>query len=322
MALHEPEPLGEISLISKELPFFNIELLQPDLSKSKIDFSIEGSDIRYGLNAMKGVSAKSLESLINFRGVEFDDIYDVFLTAKSCGLNIGILCSLIQAGALDSMTDDRSKTVLHACAFNLLTDRVKRNIVALGEEHGFDVLQSIFKCVREKIVGDDKRPIFTDRTFATFKKRYDRYRRIYDLNKRHEMFANWFFEKEILGYSYSYNLREVFLDNDFTSVHEITESNPKIVHIVGVIDDLISGVSKAKNKYIRMTVSDETGSIDCILMDSKRSKALTKYLDSGAKRPKKKNVAVFVGKRSDDALFVDNLRIVDENIYMKLSELK
>jgi len=323
MALYEPEPLHEINLISKELPHFNIKLLPPDLSKSKIGFAIEGKDIRYGLNAIKGISEKTLENLIEFRGNEFNNIYDVFTTAKDCGLNIGILCSLIQAGALDSMTNCRSKTVLHACSFNLLTDRVKRNIIHLGPQHDYDVLNSIYICKERGLVGDDNRPIFTDNTFNTFKRHYERYKQIYNLNKPHEKFANWYFERKILGYSYSYNLREVFIDNDFIPISEVIRNEQRgLKHVVAVVDDCMLGLSRGGNRYMRLFVSDETGTMVSIMADSRRKATVTNYLDNKGDKPAKDNIITMVGTRGDDAFFIESLKIIDEQIYMKLSELK
>ena len=54
MSKFEPDPIAEISKIQKELVHFNIELLRPDILKSKDDFSIEGDNIRFGLSSIKG----------------------------------------------------------------------------------------------------------------------------------------------------------------------------------------------------------------------------------------------------------------------------
>ena len=42
MAKYEPSPHEEISKVCQELSHFGIELLPPDLSKSEMDFKIEG----------------------------------------------------------------------------------------------------------------------------------------------------------------------------------------------------------------------------------------------------------------------------------------
>ena len=58
MTQFEPSPYDEICKISQELPYFNIKLLPPDLIKSDMDFTIEGKNIRYGLNSRKGIRRK------------------------------------------------------------------------------------------------------------------------------------------------------------------------------------------------------------------------------------------------------------------------
>ena len=130
----EPDSHLEINKISKELVQFDIELLSPDLAKSDFDFSIEGKDIRFGLNSIKGVSEKSLEALKNFRETTTPTKFDIFIAAKQAGINIGLLSSLIQAGTLGSYTNKRSRLVLEAQAFNLLTDKEKRFVCNVGSK--------------------------------------------------------------------------------------------------------------------------------------------------------------------------------------------
>ena len=64
--------------------------------------------------------------------------------------------------------------------------------------------------LKQEAVGDDNRKLFTDKRFSTFKKKYDPYKNIYEMNRTHIKYANWFFEEKLLGYSYSYNVRQVF----------------------------------------------------------------------------------------------------------------
>ena len=175
MTKYEPAPQEEISKVSQELSNFGIKLLSPDLAKSKMDFSIEGKNIRFGLNSIKGVSEKSLASLRDFRSTETPTKYDIFLSAKQAGLNIGVLSSLIQAGALQSKGSNRSLMALEAQAFNLLTDREKRNFILLGEKYEYKLLNCIADAKSEKLVGDDGRPLMKESRFKTFKKKYDLY---------------------------------------------------------------------------------------------------------------------------------------------------
>jgi DNA polymerase-3 subunit alpha len=326
-AQFEPDPLQEIHKISQELSFFDIELLPPDLNKSDIDFKIEGKNIRYGLNCIKGVSSRSLEALLEFREESFSNKYEAFLAAKQSSLNIGCLSSLIQAGLLDSLLDkDRCRLVLEAQTFNVLSDREKRNVIEFGKEYNYDLLECLYQCQKQSLLGDDGKAIFSAKRFETFKSKYDPYKKIYEMNKKHMKFANWFFESELLGYSYSYNVRQIFKDHEssgFYSAQQIKELEMnKPIKFVGTISDIMKKTSASGNKYARIEMQDELGSACGLFMDSGNRAKLTEYLDSGKKLPIKGDIIIVFGSKGDDIIFVDKIEVLQEKIYMKLSQLK
>ena len=80
------------------------------------------------------------------------------------------------------VSTNRCRLVLEAQTFNILTDREKRNFIELGEKYGFDILTSIHDSYKNKAVGDDNRALFADRRFQTFKKKYEPYKNIYEMN--------------------------------------------------------------------------------------------------------------------------------------------
>ena len=325
MTQYEPSPQEEISRICQELPRFNIKLLSPDLAKSKMTFSIEGEDIRFGLNSIKGVSEKSLQSLRDFRDTDTPTKYDIFLAAKQAGLNIGVLSSLIQAGALSSKGDNRSLMVLEAQAFNLLTEREKRNFITLGEKYDYKLLNAIADAKKGDLVGDDGKPLMKESRFNTFKKKYDPYKTIYDKNKKYEKFANWYFETQLLGYSHSTRLNKVFPEqtealNDSIYYNSMFENDS--ARFIGVVEDAFKRTSRNGNKYIKITVADEVGRYDAMLLNSRRGQNYDKYIDAGNQVPKKNNIVILYGTKGEDILFLRNLKIMDEKIYMKLSEIR
>ena len=327
MSRFEPNAHEEIAKISQELSFFNIKLLPPDLNLSDFDFKIEGTNIRYGLNSIKGVSEKAIESLIEFRESSFENKYDVFIAAKDCGVNIGTMSAFIQAGMLDSfVSSDRCRLVLEAQTFNVLTDREKRNIIELGPRFNYDVLNTIHSCRSENTPADDGRVLFAERRFNTFKKKYTPYKNIYEQNSSHIKFANWYFETKLLGYSYSYNIREIFTKGDeasFKTSEEVRNSSERSrVKFVGEVTDIIKRTSRNGNKYARIEMQDELGPVCGLFLDSDREERLTEYLESGKKLPKKGGVAIIVGTSGEDIVFVDKIETIEEKIYMKLSELK
>jgi DNA polymerase-3 subunit alpha len=325
MTQFEPAPHEEIAKITTELPYFGIELLPPDLGRSDMDFKIEGDNIRYGLNSIKGVSQKTLQALKDFRESETPTKYDIFISAKQAGINIGVLSALIQAGALNAYKTRRSRLVLEAQSFNLLTDREKRNFIQLGERFNFDVLKTIEAATKDKILADDKKRLMSDSRFVTFKKKYDKYKQIWEKNRVYEDFANWFFEKKLLGYSYSTKLKSVFSqDKPLMNSYEVEASeNNERVYMVGVVDDCFKRQSRNGNKYAKFDISDELGFVNGILLDTARQTKLTEYLEqNNNKLPKKESVVYIEGRKGDGTIFLDKVSIYDDKIYMKLSDLK
>jgi DNA polymerase-3 subunit alpha len=326
MTQFEPDSYSEINKITQELPYFDMKLLAPDLTKSKTDFSIEKKDIRYGLNSIKGISDNTMSALLEFCNAELKNKYDVFSVAKQAGLNIGALSALVQAGALNSFSEDRCRMVLEAQSFNILTDREKRLFCSLGEKYDFDILKTIHDCVKNKQIGDDNKPIMSDKRFQTFKQKYAGYREIYDKNSKYPKFANWYFETKLLGYSYSQIVKNIFSEEysekyvncmTFNSL-DINEN----VRIVGVVKDCFRKKSSNGNKYAKLEIADETGKVKAMLLDSRQKARLTEYLDNGNKLPKEESIVIITGKKGEDILFIDKLAILDEKIYMKLSEIK
>lgn len=322
MTEYEPSPQEEINIISQELNFFDINLLPPDIKKSKTFFSIEGSDIRYGLNSIKGVNQKSIHALQDFISTETSNKYDVFVAAKQAHLNIGVLASLIQAGMLQSFNTNRTRLVLEAQVFNLLTDREKRIFIQIGPKYNFDILQSIHDAVTHQTLADDGKPIMKQDRFETLKSKYINYKKIYTQNKNYENFANWFFEKNLLGFSYSSKLSDCFNEKfklcnylDFTSC----EINDKQKYI-GVVEDVFTRKSKKGNDYMKLLISDEFGRYDAILVDG-RDKNLSKF-KSKKQKLNKNSIVVLSGSKGEDILFLDEISVIDEKIYMKLADTK
>jgi DNA polymerase III alpha subunit len=322
---HEPDPHEEIEAVSQELPFFGIRLLAPDLVKSKPDFEIEGDNIRFGLNAIKGVSDKILSKLLEFRQGEFSNKIDCFDGAKEAGLNIGVLSALIQAGTLSSFTEKRCRLVLEAQTYNVLTDREKRNVKLLAPKYGHDVLTTISEAMKNSRTADDGKLLMSEKRYNTFKTKYEPFKRIYEMNKKYEKFANWFFEKRLLGYSYTYKLKEVFQDSDSDALltsYEVLQSEPRqAVKMVGIVKEARKKTSRSGNNYLFIKLSDEYGQISCRLMDGRQDN-MTRYYEGEGRTPKEDEIVIVYGNKSEDSIFLNTLSILNEKIYTKLSDLE
>jgi len=320
MSVNEPNPIREISKTHKEMDFFDIKLLPPHLIKSKNDFSIEGNDIRFGILSIKGISDKSIDKLISFRG-EYSDKFKIFEAASKCGLNIGTLCALIQAGALEGdLRQSRTKVVYEAQVWNILTPREKLIVLNYGKEHSYDLVKII--TLLTKTLDEKGKVIIKESRLATIKKRADKYKEIYNQNKKSEIFANWYYEKSLLGYTYNKSLRECFSDTlrGLTTIREVEERpmNNKVSFIGYVNEKVRQGTSRNGNKYLNTIISDETGSMKVLLFTNKIDKAR----ELNGRHPKEDDIVVIKGTKKDEAVFADSISIQNTKIYTKLSQLK
>lgn len=321
MTRHEPDPISEISKIQKEMHAFNITLLPPHIVKSQMDFSIEGNGIRFGLLSIKGISDKSIEKLNNFKN-EYSKKFEIFEAAGEAGLSIGILCSLIQAGAFEGFKQSRSKVVYEAQLWNLLTQKEKKHALDLAEEHDHDLV-AILKVLMAKKC-DKGKSLFKETRLETIRKRSESYKAIYTQNKNSESFANWYYEKSLLGYTYNKTLMDIFMDkkSDLVNISEVKNAplGTELSFVGQLEEDGYMGISKSakKSRYCRMSISDETSSIRVMIFNKKLDEC--KDLNQGM--PKEKNIVIVRGTKFEDAVFADLIAIQDNKVYTKLSELK
>jgi len=321
MTRHEPDPIGEISKIQKEMGSFGIKLLRPHIIKSDMDFSIENEDIRFGLLSVKGISDKSIEKLNSFRN-KYSNKFEIFQAAEEADLNIGVLCSLIQAGALTGFKQSRSKIVLEAQLWNILNVKEKKFSISFGEKFDYDLIKIIKHL---NTFTDEKGKVIIKTTrLETIKKRYEPYLDIYNQNSKSESFANWYYERRLLGYTYEKTLRDIFADKrqDLLSITEVLNAPIGTrLFFVGEIVDVYTGIAQneRKTKFCRVTITDETNTIDTLLFNDfiETNKSL-----NNNKNYQEKNIVVVKGTKKDNAVFGEVIAIQDQKIYMKLSELK
>ena len=318
MSRHEPSPIEEISKIHKEMDLFNIKLLPPHLTKSNMDFSIEGNDIRFGLLSIKGVSDKAVEKINDFKN-EYSTKFEVFAAAKEAKVNVGVLSALIQAGALEGFKQSRSKVVLEAQLWNVLHVKEKKFAMKFADKFNHDLIEIVkhlktFQDERGKIVIPESR-------YETIKKKYLPFKEIYDLNSKSEFFANWYYEKMLLGYTYNKTLKDIFSSKregliSVRSVNGLAERN-KVVFI-GQIEDSWKGKSKNGNKYYKMEVADETATSKVMIFNDKMDDC--QALNNGL--PQKGQIVIVKGSTADGVVFADLISVQDNKVYTKLSELK
>ena len=194
-----------------------------------------------------------------------------------------------------------------------------RDSYNLGEKYNFDLINIIKDLVDRK--DEDGKVYIKSSRFDTIKKKYTPYRDIYQQNSKSESLANWYYEKKLLGYAHAKSLKDVYSSkiSDLTSIRDVNEArvNSKVLFI-STVEDFYKGKSKKGSQYIRLTCSDETGSITALQFNAKIDES---KLING-KLPAKEDIVIIKALKKDDAVFIDDIGIQSQKIFTKLSELK
>jgi DNA polymerase-3 subunit alpha len=115
-----------------------IKVLPPDINESLADFRVVGNQIRFGLGAVKNVGVSAIESIIEARREgPFTSIFDLCQRVPSRIMNRKLLESLIKAGALDSLGEERGE--LLALVDLALEDGQRFQQQARGQKTLFDL---------------------------------------------------------------------------------------------------------------------------------------------------------------------------------------
>ena len=325
MTRFEPDPIAEIAKVSRELPKFGMKLLSPNLLKSEMDFAIEGDNLRFGLTSIKGISDKSIKKLENFKN-KYSTKFEVFQGASEAGIGIGILSALIQAGALEGeFSHSRSYIVAESQLWNLLTPREKAFAFELSEEKKCDLMETV-KSLNQTLKDKNGKPVIKDSRIQTIRRNFRPYKQIYDKNRTNEDFANWYYENALLGYTHGKFLRHV--SEEYSHLESIDTALGKTdnsrVNFIGTVEDTYSAKSRKGTPYLRLTIQDETGVCTVMIFTQKnRDNIANCKRDNGGTLPVKKGIVIVKGVKKDgDTVFADLVRIQDQKIFMKLSEIK
>jgi DNA polymerase-3 subunit alpha len=88
-----------------------IAVLPPDVNESLVDFAVVGSQIRFGLAAVKGIGEGAVEAILAAResGGKFGDLFDLAKRVGTRAANRKVYEALIKCGALDTLPGNRAQ---------------------------------------------------------------------------------------------------------------------------------------------------------------------------------------------------------------------
>jgi DNA polymerase III subunit alpha len=128
----------KMAIYLNECRRMKIAVLPPDVNESSHDFTAVGTDIRFGMTAIRNVGANVVDQIVAAREEKgrFED-FDDFLSKVSVQVcNKRVIESLVKAGAFDDLKHKRRALVaIHETAVDQYVD-IKRN-EAIGQDSLF-----------------------------------------------------------------------------------------------------------------------------------------------------------------------------------------
>lgn len=308
--------------IQRELPSFGIQILGPDIVKSKIGFSIDGKNLRFGLKEIKGINVKTIDKLKSFIGSERKNKFQTFSAAKESSLPIGPLSALIQSGAILSEYSDRPRLVFEAQVFNCLTEKEKQYCLQNGSKYNYDLISALQDYLNWT---DSNGKKFTKESrLQTIRKNSANYREIWQKNSKYPILASYYYEKRLLGFSYSSTLKDIFgyHNSNLCNSKDIQNlPNGSVFDFVGELKEVKRSVSKASGKpYVQLLLSDELGDVRSMLIGA----SYEKFSSKGEKEfPNEGEIVYLKARRGDSDLhWMIDFEVQERKIYTSLRELK
>ncbi len=120
-----------------------IEVLPPDVDESGVNFAVSFGRIRFGLSAIKNVGVGAVEQIVMARNEKgrFKDIFDFCSRVDLHAVNKKTLESLIQAGAFDSLHQNRAQ-LFESTEKALLFGQNSQSAAGMGQSSLFDAPQA------------------------------------------------------------------------------------------------------------------------------------------------------------------------------------
>lgn len=224
----------------EETKAMGLEVLQPDINASMLDFSIENEAIRFGMSAIKNLGKAAIESIIEARSSgAFIGLRDFISRVDTSKVNKRTIENLIKTGAFDAFGTRKSLLAYYPQA--LIEAQGRKKQVDSGQFDLFDQEQMTY--LTDEPLSDDE---FSESELVLI-------------------------EKEVLGFSINRNLLKQYTAVISKKVQKkIGELGPEDVGktyiLAGNISLVKNVVTKKDSKPMAfVTVYDETGSIDCIV---------------------------------------------------------
>jgi DNA polymerase-3 subunit alpha len=137
----EKNNLDKVGILIEDCRQLKIEVLPPDVSHSKYEFTVEGTAIRFGMGAIKNVGENPVRAIVEAREAEgpFKDIFDFCTRVDTSAVNRRVMESLNKAGAFAS-TEWNRRQIDEVLDMALSEGQLRQREKAVGQESLFDLM--------------------------------------------------------------------------------------------------------------------------------------------------------------------------------------
>lgn len=237
----------KLGIYLSECRRMGLKVLAPDVNESDVAFSAVGSDIRFGMGAIRNVGAGVVEHIKRARTDKgaFESFHDFLKKVPLPVANRKTLESLIKAGAFDAMGNTRRALVeIHEDAVESAVS-LKRN-----EANGqVDIFAGLLDFEEEQHTVPD-RPEFTKRDKLAFER---------------EMLGLYISDHPLAG------LELQLAKHASTTIVDLTGSETTrdgdVITLAGLVTEVQRRIAKASgNQYAIIKVEDFTGELDVMVL--------------------------------------------------------
>lgn len=240
----------KLSYFKQELDRININLLPPDINKSKCNFSVENVDgklsIRYGLSAVKGAGDAAMIALCDEREKNgaFKNISDFLSRVNDKVINKKQLEALICAGAFDSFHDNRRELFMNVANMS----------------NFYEISKNKRQC-----------SLFGGEVETIQLKRYNEWNTLEKLSEEYGALGLYLSSHPMLGIQNELEIYGVKTYREITDTIDLEMS----ASMAGIIVKVVKKISKTGTRYVFLHLSDTTGAYEVVVF----SEVLTKYSD-------------------------------------------
>lgn len=336
LAKEEPNPTEYMNTIIGEMRRVGVSLLPPDIMRSDMDFSIDGTSIRFGLASIKGISDMTFAKLGALRGRTFPTKWELFDAARGAAIQINMLTGLIYSGTLGWSTTSRARLALEAQTYNLLSDGQKTKVKGWAAKTGMEDIIEILKALVEAKNEKGKSLLATDQ-YERIKRDYADYWRAYEANCINESLTLYIAERHFLGFSYSASLYSVYspkvadlltLDSVKAKATQLAALPPpkegekpprqEPMKVVGFVEEMKEGLSKANGTpYYRGVISDDTASYHIMVYGEENCEACRSF---NGKVPEEGDIVIATVTFSRDYRMLFASSLIVQNVPVCLSK--